>query len=813
MRVFLIDANALIHRLYHALPNLGQSTNAIYGLVNLLLKFIQEYRPEYVYALYDRPEPTQRHLLFKEYKATRPKISDDLAQQINLSKEVFDVFNIRYIEKPGYEADDLIASLKRKFYLSVDEVFILTGDLDTLQLVDEKTKIMIMQKGISQVNIYDQKTVKDRFGVLPSQIVDYKALVGDASDNIIGISGVGEKTASQLLQKFGSLDEIIKAAQNGLLRKDLGSRILEEKERLFFNRELITLIDNIEIKVELEKYIGFDREKLVDFCHRYNFKSILNRLGVGESSLFRSKRSVETDSLSGACLIFSEGEYINVLAEEFRTNAIEDINLIKKTFQNTRPLFVFDLKNVIKKIIKDDPYFDKKIDFNEIYDLKLIFWLLNPNRRNFTFNEVILNYDQKTSWQEVANNYINKLKDFGIEKVYFDLELPLSPILARTENYGIKVDPDEIKNYRNLLLIKIKELEEKIYNLAGVRFKINSTKTLREILFNRLKIDPKKLSKTSKGQISTKEEDLLKIVNDHPIISCLIEYRKLSKLATTYTDSLLINFDPATKRVFPTFIQIGTNTGRIITEQPNLQNLPEEAEIKRAFIAEEGYVFVGADYSQLELRLLAHLSQDENLLSAFYQKIDIHSQTAKLVFGDDDPESRRKAKTINFGIAYGITPRGLADRLQISVSEASKLISRFFYFYPQVKKFNERMIDFAKTYGYVETIFGRKKFLPEISSSSYKIKSEAERMAINMPIQGLAADIFKKVIIEIDRHIFENKVQAHLVLAIHDELIFEVAKENKNEFKDLLKNTMENVIKLTIPLEVKLREGKNLAEI
>lgn len=818
MKLFLLDANALVHRLYHALPFLGKPVQAIYGLINLLLEFIDKYKPDYIFALYDRPEPTIRHLILKEYKATRPETTEDLREQILLSKDVFNAFKIPIIEKINYEADDLIASLKGKFYSLVDEIIILTGDLDTLQLVDDKTKIIIMKKGISEVIIYDKNKIKERFGILPNQITDYKALVGDASDNIIGISGIGEKTASKLLQQYQSLENIIDKAKQGLLDKKLVEKILPESERLIFNKNLITLKDDLELNPEFEKYVGFDQEKLINLCQRFNFKSILSRLKIvdyGKKIFFSSTKETILNSfteLTDPYLFYLESNKLKIINNSLEIKIIP-FEFLKEILLKPGKKFVFDLKSILKKTMIDDFYFDKKLNLNDFYDLKIIFWLLNPDRGNFSLENILSYGSSNLSLEEIINSWLSKLEDFNLKKIYFDLEIPIVPILARMELYGLKVDQSLIKNYKTILLNKSQKILAEMYSLAGQRFNPNSPKELRLVLFQKLKINSKKLSKTAKGEISTKEDELFKIINEHPLIPLIIDYRKIIKLANTYTDSLLRYFDQEKQRIYPFFNQTGANTGRIITEQPNLQSLPAESEIKKAFIADEGYIFISADYSQLELRLLAHLSQDENLLTAFAKGIDIHSQTAKLVFGEETPENRRKAKTINFGITYGITAKGLSDRLQISVSEAAKLIEKFFYFYPEVKKFKDEVINFAKTYGYVETLFGRKKFLPEINSLAYRSKSLAERMAINMPIQGLAADIFKKAMIEIDRLIFIKKLPVFMVLAIHDELIFEVNKDIKEEFKFIIKEIMEKSIDFKLKLEVNFKEGETLAEL
>ncbi|GIW67239.1 MAG: DNA polymerase [Candidatus Parcubacteria bacterium] len=831
MKVFLIDANALIYRIYHAMPNLvdsqGRPVQALYGLSNILLKILKEQKPDYIFALYDRPEPTIRHQVFKEYKATRQPITDDLKIQISLAKKIFSAFNIPVIEKIGYEADDLIASLKEKFLSSADEIVILTGDLDTLQLVDQKTKILTMKKGITQTIIYDEKQIKEKYGLLPQQLPDYKALIGDPSDNIIGISGIGPKTASQLLQQYQNLEGIIKAAEEKKLEPKFREKILAYKEKLLFNRELVTLRKDIEIDQSLLKpYSGFKNEELISVFREFGFKSLIQRIQAEKENkgLFAVLK-MESKTITSLCelkkpfFFFLDKDQIKIDDGSGEIKILTK-NFLREIFLTDGEKYVFDLKNIFKEIFKDDFYFDKKLNLNKIYDLKIIFWLLNPSKGNLNLEEIIAyqnpNIKQPLiSALETTKNLLNKLKELELEKVYFEIELPLVGILARMELRGIKIDIEALEEFKRKIKEKCDRLLEEIYDLAGEKFNPNSPLQLRKILFTKLKIPTKGLTKTSKGEISTQETDLIKIIHLHPIISKILDYRKTNKLLTTYTDSLLKTYNPQTKRIYTIFNQTGTSTGRITSENPNLQNLPLEGELaqylRKVFIAEEGYVFLDVDYSQIELRLLAHLSQDENLISAFKNDLDIHSQTAKMVFGDDSSESRRKAKIINFGICYGVTAKGLAERLQLPVSLASKLIEKFYYFYPGVKKLKEELIEFAKTYSYAQTLFGRKKFIPEINYQSYRERALAERIAINMPIQGLAADLLKKAMITIDEEIYQKNLPAYFILTIHDELVFEVKEEMKEEIKVIIKEKMENMYKLTVPLRVNLKEGSSLS--
>ncbi len=838
MKVYLIDAHALIYRIYHALPRLedpqGRPIQAVYGLANILLKLLKE-KIDYVFALYDRPEPTLRHQVFKEYKAQRPSLTEDLKIQIPLSKKIFYAFQIPIIEKIGYEADDLIATLKEKFSKKADEIIILTGDLDTLQLVDQKTKILTMKKGISELNIYDLQKVKEKFGILPQQVPDYKALIGDPSDNIPGIQGIGPKTGAQLLNKFFNLEGIIQAAQERKIEPGLASKILKEKEKILFYRDLMTLKKDVPLEENLlVPYPGFSPEELIKVFQEFNFRSLIKRISPQKEETSKTQDSLirkelflikknDLNFLKQPFFFYLEKDQIKII-DQSQEIKILPLTELKNLLVLEQEKFTFDLKNILKIIFKEDFYFDKLIDLSKIYDLKIIFWLLNPGKTHSSLENIVFYVEPQAKeikevvW-EVSQKLLERLKSFKLEKIYFEFELPLVPILARTELRGIKVDPEALRRFKEEIKQKINEVLKEIFLLAGERFNPNSPLQLRKILFEKLKIKTKGLNKTKTGEISTQESELLKLLGEHPIIEKILEYRKINKILTTYTDSLLKTYDPQTQRIYTVFNQTGTSTGRIVSESPNLQNLPLTGDLAKVlrsiFVADEDFVFISGDYSQIELRILAHLSKDENLIAIFSQDLDLHSQTAKMIFGDDSEENRRKAKIINFGIIYGISAKGLAERLLIPVSQASKLIEKFFYFYPGVKKLKEDLINFAQTYGYVETLFGRKRFIPEINSLSYSERTFAERVAMNMPIQGLGADFLKKAMIEIDKEIFKNNFQekAFFVLSIHDEIIFEVKEEIKERFQDIIKEKMEKVYSLEVPLKVKIKKGKNLRDL
>lgn len=860
MKALLIDANALIHRLYHALPYLEDKqkrpVQVLYGLSNILLKLIPSEKPDYIFAAYDLPLPTLRHQIFKEYKATRQPTSEDLKIQISLSKKIFFGFNIPIIEKPGFEADDIIATLVKK--MEKEEKIILTGDLDTLQLVDQKTKVLTMKKGISETILYDSQLVKEKFNILPRQIPDYKSLIGDQSDNIIGIKGIGPKTASSLLNTFHDIETLIKACKEGKVEAKISQAILENEEKLFFNKNLITLKTDIEIEEQiLNPYRGYQKEHLLNIFQEFNFKSLINRLKNEDEKLssfgnkninFLSKQNdlfttqeIEINSIKEIkppFFFLLDNTKIKIIDQEKKNKTI-DLIYLEEILKIPEPIFTYNLKNAFKELAKKSFYFDKERNIlknrqqsamtssipQSIYDIKIIFWLLNPQKSNPSLESIILFENPQIDKfylnylvLETCFRLLEKLEKEDLLSLYLEIDLPLIPILARMELRGIKVNIQELNSFKEILKVQKGKILKEINNTVGFSFNPLSTKQLREVLFQQLKINTKHLSKTSKGEISTREKDLIKIKEAHPIIPLILNFRKINKFLNTYTENFLKNYLPETQKIHTIFEQTGTVTGRISSEKPNLQNIPLLSHLadhlRSVFIPENKFIFISADYSQIELRILAHLSNDDNLISSFWQKIDIHSQTAKLIFGSDSPENRKKAKIINFSIVYGSSARSIAEKLGISISEAQNLINKFFYFYPSVKKYQEEAINKAKIYGLSENLFGRKRFLPEINYQSYREKATAERLAVNFPIQSLASDLFKKAMIAIDNQIYTNFCgKAFMLLPIHDELIFEVSQEISEKFKVIIKEVMEKIYPLKVPLEVTIKEGKNLKDL
>ncbi len=830
-KLLLIDTNSLLHRLYHAIPLLkspkGLPTNALYGLTNIILRLIEEIKADYIVACYDTPVLTFRHIKFKEYKAQRPKIADDLKLQISYSKKILQAFNINVIEKEGYEADDIIGSLAEKN--KDKEVIILSGDLDTLQLVDDNIKVYFLKKGIKEIEVYDKKKVIERYGIEPSLLPDLKALTGDPSDNIIGIKGIGEKTAINLIKKFGDIEKIIEAAEKGLLEYSLRKSILENKDRLILNRELASIIKDLEIEINLKKYEFPSKDKLLPILEDLGFKSIISRIYKDqELSLFTYKKEdykkeLEDNLEEIFCLIEQDKIYIASKEQAYQLD-INKENLDK--IIKSKKIYLFDLKNFYKKYLL---YFDNEIDIKKIFDFKIAFWLVTPINK-ITLEKIANFYSSKPilkikdcidflllNYKNIAEDLEKKIEEFNLKEILY-LDQQVSLILAIMEINGIALDKNKLSEFKKFLVEDINKIKKEIYELAGTTFNINSPIDLRYVLFTKLKIPSKGLKKTPKGEISTQESELIKIKNLHPIIEKILEYREKNKILTTFSDNLL-KFLREDGRISTNFEITGTATGRISSEEPNLQNIPVEGslakKLRECFVANENYKFISFDYSQIELRITAEISKDENLISIFKKDLDVHSITAKLLFKEENEKTRRLAKIINFGIIYGISPKGLKERTGLSLSESKKLIESYFKNFPGIKKMVEELIEKAKIYGFAENIFGRKRFIPELQSRSYSEVLKGERIAINSPIQSTAADIMKKAMVEVHKFIIENnlKDKVKIILQIHDELILEVYDDIIDLITVKVKDIMENICKLEIPLKVNVSIGKNLAEI
>lgn len=829
----LLDTNSLIHRVYHALPYLKSPknipVNAVYGMANIILRLIDEEKPNYIIACFDSPVPTFRHLKAKEYKATRPKTPDDLKIQIPLIKKLLNCFDIPIVEKTNYEADDVIGSLVD----NENQNIIVSGDLDTLQLVDKNTIIYFLKKGIREVDVYDEKKVMERFGIKPELLPDLKALVGDPSDNIIGIKGIGEKTAAHLIQKYGSIEEIIEKAEKGAVDPAFRKLILENKEKLLLNKELAKIIRNLDINVNLKEYRFPDIEKLLPFLQELGFKSIIERLIKKTNkqpplTLFPQRPiNYQTKISEINNIIFLlpfEKNFYTKISDKFYELDYNEENLRK--ILEAEKLVIFDLKQFFKKsylILKE------VLPYEKFFDIKIALWLTS-NLNKITLEKLANFYSPKTLFDEkdiknfVLENYENiyedllkKIDELNLIKVLL-LDQKISIILAIMELNGISVDLARLNEFKLYLKNELDKIKKEIFELAKTPFNINSPIELRYILFDKLKISPKGLKKTPKGEISTQESELLKLIGTHPIIEKILTYREYNKILTTFISGLEKYIDK-NNRINTNFEITGSATGRISSEEPNLQNIPIEGELAKklryCFVSSPGFSFLALDYSQIELRIAAHFSNDENLIAIFNQNLDVHSITAKLLFKEENEKTRRLAKIINFGILYGITPKGLQERIQLPLSECKNLIEKYFKNFPGVKKMVDDFIEKAKACGYTETILGRKRFIPEIYSRSYSEQNKAFRIAINTPIQGTASEIIKLAMANIFDYIEKNnlKEEIKMVLQIHDEIIFEIKDDIIEKVLDKLIELMEKPVQLAVPLKVKYSLGKNLADL
>lgn len=830
-KIYCIDANGYIHRAYHALPLMttsrGQVVNAVYGFLRMMLKILNRDSPEYIVVCFDSPGPTFRKQQYQSYKANRPQTPEDLKQQIKLCRELVENLNLPFLERQGYEADDLIATLTEKAKQNGMEVVIVSSDKDVLQLVDENVKVLNELKNI----IFDEEKVKQEYGVSPSQIKDVFGLSGDAVDNIPGVSGIGEKTAIKLIQEFGSIENLYANLEKipGKLREKLSS----QKEIAFLSKQLATLDKNVSVDIDVNqcRLRDINREGLIKFLKELEFRTVLNEIisevketEVNYHQLVPSeiKSFIETLSKSKefAFYLTADGVYFSFCAKEafYLQGWKENIENLKFIFQNSQTTKCgVDIKSSINIL------FENKINLGEnIFDLMVAGYLLNPSADKYDLDSLLLDYlgvkiseDHFQKVDFIWRLYIlikKELVEKQILDVFLNIEMPLLKVLSKMERNGIKVNIDYLKELSKIFEKEILKFETQIYQIAGGEFNLNSPQQLSFVLFKKLRLTPIKKTKTG---FSTREDVLIELSKFHPLPALILKYREFQKLKSTYIDGLLKLVDPSTARIHTTFNQTGTVTGRLSSVEPNLQNIPAKSElglkIRKAFIPEKGYIFLSADYAQIDLRVLAHFSKDENLLKAFFSNEDVHLKTASQIFNVPlekvTEEMRNQAKRINFGIVYGMSPYRLSQDLGISLAEAEKILGNYFTYYSKVKKYQEEIISFARQNGYVSTLIGRRRYLEGINSKDINIRSSYERMAINTPIQGSSADIIKIAMVNIDKIMEREKFNTKMLLQIHDELVFEVPLEEKEVISEIVKKEMEGAVELVVPLKVNISLG------
>lgn len=871
-KLIIIDAYALIHRSFHALP-LSLSTkdglivNAVYGLSSFILKAIKELKPDYIAFTLDSAGPTFRHKRYKEYKATREKAPDELYRQIPIIKDLIKNWGVSVFEKSGFEADDLIGTISQRAKDETElESIIITSDKDTLQLVDSRTSVYTMSRGLNDAILYKAETVKEKLGIHPDQVVDYKALRGDPSDNIPGVRGVGDKTAVKLLQEYKSLDNVYKAVEKD--DKELKDRLKEllqnEKKEAYLSKELASIDRAIELEINWNE-LEFKLESLANLEKVFSeleFKSLLPKLKelgldlAGQNNKkFSGKRAKKLseqadfdkllkelnkekslnlfliDEPKHSILAFSakQGQAYYILINRDRNLFSSDNNFQLKNLESifadtTIQKQAFDLKALLK-FLKKHGLELKGLDF----DIKLANYLLDPGRL-FEEKKEDLNFDDEDSLAlflglqlDIIHNSSQELKERLKKKkllnLYYDLELPLINVLAKMEEVGIALDLKNLKKLEISLKADLKKISKSIFDLSGEEFNLNSPKQLQEILFNKLKLNTKGIKKIKTG-LSTADEELLKLAKYHEIIPLIQEYRELNKLLSTYVLALPKLVSPIDARIHTNYHQTVTATGRLSSSNPNLQNIPvvqdKNKNIRSAFVASAKKLFLSLDYSQIELRLAAHLSQDKKMLEAFLNKQDIHSTSAAAInqipIEELKPEMRQAAKAVNFGILYGQGPHGLSQSAKISYAEAKDFISRYLEVYPGIKKMMDDFIKLAKKNSYTKTILGRIRPLPEINSNIIQLQKMSERMAINTPIQGSAADMIKKAMLEIDEYIKDSD-EIKLILQVHDELIFEIDEDKVDKYKENLERIMIEAMPLSIPILVKSSVAKNWGDL
>ena len=887
-RLIIIDGSSLIYRAFYALPLLstkdGVYTNGVYGFMTMLYKVIDEYNPKYLCVAFDKKTPTFRHKEYDLYKANRQKAPNELSIQFPILKEILSIMNISQLEIDGFEADDIAGTIARFGEEENLEVILVSGDRDYLQLASEKSKVLVTKKGITELEEFDEKKMIETYGITPTQFIDLKGLMGDKSDNIPGVPGIGEKTGIKLLKEFGSIENIydnIEKVSGNKIRESL----IEYRQQTFISRRLAQIITNVPLDINLDNLkIGETNwEKLKEVFEKLEFKSLLNRIPKDK---IESISVSEYKSLYDIIDVDKFDEILEEILEEKKLAfkiVFEDNNFVKdeilgiaiKTknhtshyidFENDKSLIhtfcekfkeVFERED-IEKIghdIKGDivGLFRLEINISSIsFDAMVGQYLLNPSQTDYCISQLADDYlnikiesiedilgkgKNKKTYKELSvekrASYFSKILDIvfmlediieaqiekqGMSELFYNVELPLTEVLASMEYNGFKIDLEVLKSLGEEFNNEIDLLTKDIYSYAGEEFNINSTKQLGEVLFDKLGLPVVKKTKTG---YSTDAEVLEKLNGKHPIIEKILKYRQLIKLKSTYIDGLMNLVDKKTCRVHSSFNQTVTTTGRISSTEPNLQNIPvktdEGRKIRKAFVPNDvDCTLIDGDYSQIELRVLAHISDDPKLKEAFYNNADIHRKTASEVFKvpkeEVTPLMRSRAKAVNFGIVYGISDYGLSRDLNISRKEAKEYINNYLENYQKVKEYMENIVVDAKEKGYVETILNRRRYLPELQSKNFVVRSFGERIAMNTPIQGSAADIIKVAMVRIYKELKKHNMKSRLILQVHDELIVEAKKEEAEEVEKILKEVMENSIELNVPLKVDIKTGANWYE-
>lgn len=877
-KIVLIDGHSILNRAFYGLPDLtnseGLHTNAVYGFLNILFRTLEEEQPQYLAVAFDVHAPTFRHQMYADYKGTRKPMPSELREQVPLLKEVLKAMDIELVEKAGYEADDILGTLAERCEKEGMEVTVVSGDRDILQLASDRIMIRMPKtvRGKTTIENYHAKEVLERYQVEPKQIIELKALMGDTSDNIPGIPGVGEKTATKLIVEYGSIENAYAHVEE--IRPNKAKESLKNNYDLAVISKKLATIDTqapVECDLEHAKIRNLYTEEAYEMFRRLDFKNLLGRFDSAavkeQDSLFIRVETdlVEAEALLkqaavqpavGLELLESTSHEILGLAVAWEKDGEPEVSYIpvsetvtvgflkektEELFAAVEKVCVMDIKKLLKNV--------KNIRPERVFDAGIAAYLLNPLKNTYTYDDLAKEYlqvylpsteeifdtaklpDLAAVSEELAGCYAGnmayavyrvreimeqRLEAEGMSRLYQEIEIPLAFTLADMEEAGIRVEAEELKAYGERLQVRIGELEEKIYQEAGETFNINSPKQLGVILFEKLQLPG---GRKTKSGYSTAADVLEKLAPDHPIVSDILEYRQLAKLKSTYADGLSAFIGPD-GRIHSTFNQTITATGRISSTEPNLQNIPVRMElgrlIRKVFLPAEGCVFIDADYSQIELRVLAHMSGDEKLITAYRQAEDIHRITASEVFhvpfDEVTPLQRRNAKAVNFGIVYGISSFGLSQDLSISRKEAQQYIEKYFETYPGIKGFLDGCVEQAKEHGYSVTMFGRRRPVPELKSSNFMQRSFGERVAMNAPIQGTAADIIKIAMIRVNERLKREQLRARLLLQVHDELLIEAPLEEVDQVQKILEEEMTHAADLKVKLEIDMHTGNSWYE-
>ena len=860
-KLLILDSNSLMNRAFYALPPLtnseGISTNAIYGFMNMLLKMKEEIKPNYIVAAFDRKAPTFRHKEYSDYKAGRKKMPAELAMQFPIIKDILKNLAIEIYEIDGFEADDIIGTVANLCEKEGIEVYVVTGDKDALQLASENINVIITKKGVTETAEYNKQAFIDEYKITPKQFIDVKGLMGDKSDNIPGVPGIGEKTAFKLIQTYGSIEEVLNNVEN-VNGKKLKENLEEYREQALFSKKLATIITEVPIDINLDDIKSndnFNKEALKEQLMKLEMKKLLYKI-IGEDekkeisinketintleSLKKTLEEIKDEAFFTYTVldssVFSKIRIDKIfLGEENQSKEICIDEIIKENKEEALKIIKGFMENEnIKKVIHDSKALITILSKENIelkgleFDTAIAAYLLDSSKGKYELNSLISRYLLEDVEE---NNFLNlsfyikplylKLKELinkdNMDELYYTIELPLVYVLSAMEKEGFNIDKLMLDELQNNFTTEIDKTQKEIYNLAEEEFNISSPKQLGKILFEKLDLPVIKKTKTG---YSTNAEVLEQLKDKHPIIEKVIYYRQITKLNSTYVEGLknVVDSDGA---IHSSFNQTVTTTGRLSSTEPNLQNIPIKyemgREIRKVFIPKEkGDIILSCDYSQIELRVLAHMANDENMINAFKHHSDIHRKTASEVFNtpfeEVTPLMRSRAKAVNFGIIYGMSDFSLAQDLKISKKEAAEYMAIYFDRYPNIKSYLNETVEKAKEDGYVLTILNRRRFIPEIKSSNKIVKALGDRLAMNAPIQGSAADIIKIAMVKVYNRLNKEKLKSKLILQVHDELILNVKENEEEKVRALVKEEMENAVKLKVPMEVDINEGSTWYE-